>query len=116
MSNTIGLVMSLRLTKGVFAALALLAVSVALASPICDRYELPGNAPHHEDGCASLKDGTPAVPPTAAAPSVKPPPFLPLATGWSTEWRAVNWPAAAIPPARPPITRPYHARSARILI
>jgi hypothetical protein len=103
-----------RLAKGFFAALALLAVTLALASPVCDAFDLPGDI-HQEDCCASLADETP-VPPAAAPSGLKPPVFAPLPAVWSPQWRAVAWSAAAIPPDRPPLTRPYHARSARLLI
>jgi hypothetical protein len=109
--------MSLRLAKTLFLVLALLAVSAVLARPICDLDRLPGNVHQHhqEDCCASLKAGTPVVTPDAAAPSVKLPAFLPLTAAWLAEWYAVAWPAVAVPPDRPPLSRPYHARSTRIL-
>jgi hypothetical protein len=107
--------MSTTLGKALFLALALLAVSAVLARPICDLDRPLGKA-HHQDDCfASFTDATPAVPPDAAIPSAKPPVFLALTATWSPAWREAAWPAAAIPPDRPPLTRPYHARSARIL-
>jgi hypothetical protein len=96
-----------------FLLLALLAVSAVLAAPICDALELPGEV-HEEQCCASLNDGTP-VAPTAATSTCEPPAFVAY-VAWSPDWRAVRWPAAAIPPDRPPLTRPYYTRSARILI
>ncbi|HWQ38335.1 MAG TPA: hypothetical protein VNM24_06940 [Burkholderiales bacterium] len=114
MGTVTGFLTLQRLAKGFFAVLALLAVTVALASPICDAYELPGDI--HEQGCcATLNDGNPVSP--AALPSGFEPPVLgPVPIAWSPEWRGIAWPARAIPPDRPPLTRPYHARSARILI
>ncbi len=114
MSTLTGFLTLQRLAKGFFAVLAVLAVTVALASPICDAYEVPGVI--HEQGCcATLNDGNLVA--LAALPSNFEPPVLgPVPVAWSPEWRATAWPAHAIPPDRPPLTWPYHARSARILI
>lgn len=107
--------LSQRLVRGLFAVLALLAVSVAVASPVCDSFHASADAPQPDTCCASLEDGALALPPTAA-PSAQPPAFVAVSAGSSVQWRALSWPDAAVPPDRPPLTRPYHARSARILI
>ena len=102
------------LVKMVFVLLALLAVWAVLASPICDALGAAGEV-HQEDCCASVDDGSP-VPPAAATFAFEPSVFAPLPLPRWREWRAVTSPAVAIPPDHPPLTRPYHARSARILI
>jgi hypothetical protein len=113
MSNAIRFLLSLRLARGVFGLLALLAVSAALAQAFCDLQDV--KALHHDDCCASLEAGVLAVPSTAAIPTGTPAPVLAPAA-WPL-WRpAALMLSAHIPPDRPPLTRPYHARSARILI
>jgi hypothetical protein len=101
------------LVKAIVALLALLAVSAALAGPICDAFELPDDA-HPESCCTSLNDRAP-VPPVAASFTFEPPSSVPLPGAWPANWRAVTWPGIAIPADRPQLTRPYYARSARIL-
>jgi len=116
--------------------LALLALSLVLARPICDVYQLQGSsshsgtsvaanhahgeASHHEDSepcCASIEDGTLVVPAAVATPAVKSPASLLVATASLPGWLdATPFPAEAIPPHRPPDSQPYYARSARILI
>ena len=102
------------LVKVAFVLLALLAVSAVLASPICDALGVPGEV-HQDDCCASLNDGLP-VPPVAATSAFEPSVSAALPLPRWREWRAVASPAVAIPPDHPPLTRPYYARSARILI
>ena len=116
MGTLTGFLASQRLAKNFFALLALLAVTVALASPICDAYERAGDI-HEPDCCASLSLNERNPVPSAASPiSFEPPVLGALPMSWSTEWRAFNWPAPEVLPDRPPLTRPYYARSARILI
>jgi hypothetical protein len=114
MSNGIQFFLSLRLVRRVSAILAFLAVTTALAQPFCDLH--PDEALHQEDCCASLTDGNLAVPANAVVPDVKSPAVLPSATTALTAWRPAQGPVVAIPPDRQPISRPYHVRSARILI
>lgn len=115
---------------------ALLALSLVLARPICDAHWLLGSrshsgpfaaadhaqdgASHNEDAgpcCASIEDGTLAVPATTVIPAVKSPAPALVATASLTGWReAAPSLAAAIVPGRPPDPQSYYARSARILI
>jgi hypothetical protein len=99
--------------RGIVVLLALLAASAALAGPVCDAFELSGDA-HPESCCESLSDGAP-VPPVAAPFTVEPPTLVALPGAWPADWRAMTWPTMAIRAGRPPLTRPYYARSARIL-
>lgn len=114
MSKAIRLLLSLRIARRAFAVLALIAVATALAQPFCDVHQ--AEALHQEDCCASLTDGSVAVQAKMVVPVLKSPAVLPAATASLTGWRTAQGPAVAIPPDRPPISRPYHARSARILI
>ena len=136
MSSGIQFLVTRRLAKRGFVVFALLALSLVLARPICDVYLLQGSpsqsgpvAPadhalgetsHHEDSepcCASVEDGTLAVPATAVTPTGKSPAPLLMAAASLPGWRtAARSPGAAIPPDRPPTSQPYYARSARILI
>ena len=124
-----------RPARGVFILLALLALLVVLARPICDlsRFQdvashdgalasYSGENPSHDDGsepcCASVEDGSLAVPATAVTGDAKS-----SAATLPTEISNAAWPAQVrwaagqlIPPDHPPIWRSYHARSARILI
>jgi hypothetical protein len=112
-----------------FFLLALLAVAVLLARPICDAYRShPGTAEpavavadhtvggeselccegldevaviSASTGSADFEDDS-----TAAAPFDAVPPWRPVYLAFSPP----------LPPDRPPISRPYYARSARILI
>ena len=135
MSSRIQSVVTLRLARRGVAVFAFLALFMVLARPICDAY-LPHGGPAqsgsiafagHASGepsrqadsrlfCASAEDGR-LVQPAAALTPVKSPAPLPVATASLPGWRtAALARAAAIPPDRPPVTRRYHARSARILI
>jgi hypothetical protein len=105
---------SLRPVNVLLALLTLVAVLVALARPVCEAYDLGGGAHDHGDCYTPLADGARTELPAAAAEGVKPP-FLAASTAQSLRWRAPDRPPAAIPADRPPISRPYHARSARIL-
>ena len=115
---------------------ALLALTLVLARPICDVYQLQGSQPHsghlaaadrahgdtshHEDPepcCASIDDGTVTVLAASAIPEPTSLPPLPAATTSLLNWRATAGSLAApMPPDRPPDSQPYYARSARILI
>jgi hypothetical protein len=99
----------------VLALLAVVAVSVALARPVCELYESPVNAHDHVDCCAPLAHGVRAEPPAAAASAVEPP-FVPVPMARSLQWHASGWSKPAIPADRPPISLSYHARSARMLV
>lgn len=114
MSKAVHTVLSLTAARLAFAVLAFLAVATVLAQPFCDLHE--DEALHQEDCCASLADGTVAVPATAVVTGFKARAVLPPAAAWPAGWRTAQGPEPAIPPDRPPISRPYHARSARILI
>jgi hypothetical protein len=136
MNSAIQYPVTLKLARPGFVVFALLALSLVLARPVCDAYHLQGGpsqsgpvadaghalgeALHHEDSapcCASLEDGALAVPATVAIPAVKLPASLLAATASLPGWRAATLLLAAeIPPDRPPVSRPYYARSARILI
>jgi hypothetical protein len=110
--NAIRFLLSLRLARRACGVLALFAASTALAQAFCDLQDV--KALHHDDCCASLEAGA-AVPSTAAIPTGTPAPVLAPAArpGWRPTALMLS---AHIPPDRPPLTRPYHARSARILI
>lgn len=113
-----------------FAVLALLALALVLARPICDAYEVGAGSPgvgqlaggeqsNHNDldpCCASIDDGTPLASVNAASPAKAPIAVLVLAFHEGTWSSATQVPVAAIPPDCPPLLRPYHARTARILV
>ena len=118
-----------RLARGGFVVLALVALFVALARPLCDvphsgpviaAVEAGAEAtPHGHSGtcCSSMHDGSLVVTATAAAEAFKSPPGPVLAPASLPAWRAASVSLAArIPPDRPPALKPYYARSARILI
>lgn len=94
-------------------ALALLGVGAALARPICDLERSALNVPAHEDCCTSLADAMLPVPPSAAVAFTKLPKPAPMAPAWQEP--TPRFVVAAIPADRLPLTRLYHARSARIL-
>jgi len=118
-----------------FVALALVALSLVLAQPICDAYEQPsaasqsaplaavehdaGEPAHHsnETGpcCVSVDEAVlvaSAIPVPTAAKSLG---LIPTAP--SARWPLVVSRLAAVdPPQPPPRSLPYHARSARILV
>ena len=117
-----------------FAACALVAVSVLLVRPLCEFLELRGASPHagstlaiqptdpasHERDalpcCASVDDASLVVPTLSVMAETKSlstikPADLPLA--WRLAPRSFQ---AAIAPDLPPISRPYHSRTARILV
>lgn len=122
--------------RHVCALLALLALSLVVARPVCDAYAAGGGSvqPAHieatapsghdhshgdEPGpcCSSIDDasllGSAAVAPAAAKPVA----FLvasavSLEPSWSVAGRLIR----TEPPDRPPLFRPYHARTARLLI
>ena len=117
--------------------MALLALLAVLAKPICDLSRFQAAAPHdgalalagysnegpsHDDGsepcCASVEDGSlavpaPVVPVDAKSSAAILPPEI-SGNGRPVGVRSLLGPV--IPPDRPPVTRPYYARSARILI
>lgn len=94
------------------AVLAFLAMSAALAQSLCDLQQ--PQAAHHEDCCASLEGGT-VAPSTAAVPASSSTTALPGAAAPLAVPRAADARLAAVFPDRPPLSRRYHARSARIL-
>jgi hypothetical protein len=118
-----------------FVALALVALSLVLAQPICDAYERPSAASQsaplaaveHDAGeparhsnetgpcCASVDEAVPvasAIPLPSAAKAALLIPTVP-----SARWPLVAGRRAAVdPPQPPPRSLSYHARSARILI
>ena len=114
-----------------FAVVALLALVVVLARPICDAYgmgassppgvgQLAGGEQPNHDGfdpcCVSIDDGTPLASERAAPPAKAPTAVLMFAFHdgpWSS---ATQRRVVAIPPDRPPPLRAYHARTARILV
>lgn len=128
--------MNRTLARGGFVVLALIALFVALARPLCDAHRLQGDvshpgpviaaveamaeaALHGHSGtcCSSMHDGSLTVPATAAAEAFKSPPGPVLAPASLPAWRVASVSLATrIPPDRPPGLKPYYARSARILI
>ena len=118
-----------------FVVLALVALFVVLARPLCDAYHwqgLPqsgpalaavhaiGEAPphgHSELCCASMQDGTLVVPANAVTAAFKSPAAAVPAAVFLPGWRAASFSLTApLPPDRAPPLRRYYARSARILI
>ena len=113
-----------------FAVLALLALALVLARPICDAYavgagasgvEQPagGEQSNHDDFdpcCTSIDDGTPLTSERVASPAKAPTAVLTIAFHDGTRSSAMQRRSAAIPPDRPPLLRAYHARTARILV
>jgi len=113
-----------------FAVLALLALALVLARPICDAYEMGAGSlgvgqlagaeqSNHNDFdpcCTSIDDGTPLASESAASPAKAPTAVLMFAFHDGTRSSATQVPVAAIPPDRPPLLRAYHARTARILV
>ena len=136
MSDGIQIPVARKYARRGFTVIALLALSLVMARPICDVYRLQvspsqsgpvavmdhshGEALHHEDSepcCASIDDGTLTVLAATATPEATSLPPLPTATTSLLNWRATARSlAAANPPDRPPDSQPYYARSARILI
>ena len=117
---------------GVF-VLALLALSTALARPICEVYQhqdnpsksglvaaghSAGEISHHEHPepcCASVEAQSLAAPASAVASAIKSPVTVPLASA-SLLWRTATFSLPApLPPNGPPVFPSYYARSARIL-
>lgn len=119
-----------------FALLALLALSLVIARPICDAYSASGGTAqpvqveasdhsghdHSRDGepgpcCSSIDDASllssAVTVPAAAQPSA----FVLVAAGSLQPWSAVADRRIALePPDRPPLSRSYQARTARLLI
>lgn len=117
-----------------FGALAFLALLVVLTRPICDLAHSPGAAlhdsglgaeshfgaqvPSHDDSepcCASVGEESLAFGSIAFVPDVRSPSavlaqYVPTGDVNRVSFRSPR------PPDRPPVTRPYYARSARILI
>ena len=136
MSSQTGFLAARKPARTVFVLLAVIALFALLARPICDLSRFQDAASHdgvhplagysaedpsQHDGsepcCASVEDGSLAVPATAGTVDAKSwPGMLPAISGsaWAAKRRSVLGPT--IPPDRPPISRLYHARSARILI
>lgn len=118
-----------------FVVLALLALSLVIARPICDAYaagagtaapaqmlasDHAGNAEPHEDEsapcCSSLEDGALAASAAAFPAAEKPGSFAFLPPSPLEAWPATARRLAPVPPDRPPLSLPYHARTARLLI
>ena len=121
--------------RRLFLALALLALGVVLARPICDAshakgapflegglaaaaHYSDGQAAHHDDSdpcCVSVDDASLVVGTTALVSDAKPPalPMAQASSAWRSTPRSLD---PAIPPDQPPMSRPYHARSSRLLI
>jgi hypothetical protein len=118
-----------------FVVLALVALFVVLARPLCDAYHWHGapqsgpaiaavhaigEAPQHghsELCCASMQDGTLVGSATVVTAAFKSPAAAVPAAVFLPGWRAAPFSLTApLPPDRAPLLRPYYARSARILI
>jgi hypothetical protein len=116
--------------------LALLALSLVIARPICEAYMVGAGsaepaqlaASHHagsdhSDGgpelcCYSIADGT-LVGSTATAPGTAKygSAFVIVRTDLQLAWSApLEDRITSVPPDRPPFSPPYHARTARLLI
>lgn len=128
---------SFPLSKGVlkdaFVFLALSALLLVLARPVCDVLEwhdaeesgpsglasyVADESGHHEGHtdpcCDSIEDGNLAVSASAAPPVERP--AIPAAIVAPARPVAVHTHVAWLPPDTPPISRPYHVRTARLLI
>jgi len=113
-----------------FAVLALLALALVLTRPICDAYgmgvgqagigHLVSGEQSNHDGwdpcCASIDDGTPLASASASPAANAPTAVLLFAFHEETWSSAMQRHIPAVPPDRPPLPRPYHARTARILV
>jgi len=113
-----------------FAVLAILALALVLTRPICDAYgmgvgqagigHLASGEQSNHDGwdpcCASIDDGTPLASASAVSAAKAPIAFMISAFHDGTRSSATQRRVAAVPPDRPPLPRPYHARTARILV
>jgi hypothetical protein len=135
MSREAHLPMSRKLARGGFVVLALVALFVALARPLCGAHRLQGDAPgsgpviaaagvigeaapHGRSGtcCSSMHDGSLVVS-VPVAEAFKSPAAAVLTAASPPAWRVASASLVApIPPHRPPGLKPYYARSARILI
>jgi hypothetical protein len=135
MSSVLHSLTSGKTVRRSFVAVALAALSLMLARPICDAYEQPSAAPRsmalaavehaagesvphsNESGpcCTSVDEATltaSKIPVPAAAKAI-----LSIPTGPSARWPSVVSHRAAVdPPGPTPRSLPYHARSARILV
>jgi hypothetical protein len=103
-----------RTLRLILAALAFFAVSAALAKPLCDPH--PQEAVPHEACCASLADGAAVVPDDAFVPLSKAHAGIPAPKAVLAPWASAQRRTVELPPERPPVSRPFFARSARILI
>lgn len=128
---------SFPLSKGVlkdaFVFLALSALLLVLARPVCDVLEWHGEESgpsvlasyvadksgdhegHTDLCCDSIEDGNLAVS-ASAAPPVERPAIPAAAIVAPAAPVAVHTYVAWLPPDTPPISRPYHVRTARLLI
>ena len=121
--------------RGAFVALAFLALFVVLARPVCDVSHAHGatwhdqtlgvlnylgaEAPSHDDSdpcCSSVDEASLVGEVMAFAPDIKSPSVVPFAHYSSESHVSRTSLRTPVPPDRPPVTRPYYARSARILI
>jgi hypothetical protein len=118
-----------------FVALALLALSIVLARPICDAYEQPsaasqsaplavaqhdaGESAHHSDEsgpCCASVDEAALVASAIPVPTTDQSPLLIPTAPLALRPSVVSRRAALHPPQPPPRTLSFHARSARILV
>lgn len=116
-------------TMSGFAVLALIALTLVLARPICDTFggglaalgHLAGSEQsNHDDDfetcCASIGDETPLAS-VSAIPFAQPAGAVLIAALPATpRFSAMRRRIALVPPDRPPRLRPYYARTARILV
>lgn len=118
------------------AVLALLALTLVIARPICDAYAAANGsseAAHvaadghgdndHSHGdepgpcCSSIDDASLLGSANVTSASAKPATFVVVPASSRQAWSAVPGRLlASEPPDRPPLCRPYHARTARLLI
>lgn len=102
------------LAKKVFAILGLLAVSAALAQPLCSPDRNQPETSHHEDCYVSLTSSALAGPATEVAPGFKPQAALPPPGAAVAGRRSVQARIVRAPPDVAPVSLSYHVRSARI--
>jgi hypothetical protein len=104
---------SARLARALLLLVGLLAVTAAVASAICDLEQATVEV-DQEHCCASLDAAGPVAPALASA-SESLPTFSIVPVIRLPEWRETDRVADDVPPDRPSLSLPYHARSRRIL-